>query len=344
MLLSVIIATYNRSKDVKKVIDELKHQYGHLVIDFPNAKLEEEIELILVDNNSTDDTGAMAFQILSEQSRKKGKEKYPEEQYLELKYFLETQQGSSQARNRGIKEASGNLLAFLDDDIHLDQSWLKNSYNLAKEKPENFCNGARVIPIWELDPLPEWLSIEAPYEVIQSCFPAHDHGEEKKSYPFDFPNSDRKIQNPISACFLASKDVFENHGDFRLDLGIKANERGACEDTEFFWRLIKAGVELEYNPEITVYHPIVKEKITKDFVLRWYRLLGKTLEYMKDKKLTHLNPSVQVSPRLVLLTKLLVFSLTEFMTFAFLNPQKAFWFQCQREYVKGQMDYKMLRA
>lgn len=335
MLLSIIIASYNRSADVKKVIDELENQFEHLFIDYPSEDLKSQIELILIDNNSTDDTGAMAFQKLSEQSRKSDDDKF-----LELKYFLEIEQGSSEARNRGIKEAKGSLLAFLDDDIELDKAWLKNLYAIAKAEPENFCNGARVIPVWAQEPLPEWLSIKPPYEIIQSCFPAHDHGDTKKEYPFNFANTERKVQNPISACLVASKDIFEKHGDFRLDLGIKANKRGACEDTEFFWRLLKAGVKIEYNPDLTVYHPIVIEKISKEFVLRWYTLLGQTMEYMKDKNLTHLDPEATVSPKLKLVLKLWFYRLIKLSSLS--NPRKSFWLDCQKAYAKGQLDYSKI--
>lgn len=333
MLLSIIIATYNRSKDVKKVIDELENQFEHLLIDYPGADLKSQIELILIDNNSSDDTGAMAFQKLSDQSRKNN-----DDQFLELKYFLEIEQGSSEARNRGIKEAKANLLAFLDDDIELDKSWLKNLYEIAKVEPKEFCNGARVIPLWACEILPDWLSIKPPYEIIQSCFPAHDHGNKKLEYPFQFANTERKVQNPISACLVASKDIFEKHGGFRLDLGIKADKRGACEDTEFFWRILKAGVKIEYNPDLTVYHPIVEEKISKEFVLRWYKLLGQTMEYMKENHLTHLNPEATVSPKLQLALKLWFYRIIKLSSLS--NPRKSFWLDCQKAYTKGQQEYK----
>jgi len=332
MLLSIIIATYNRANAVKELVEVLEKQFTKLAIDFPKEKLSEEIELVVVDNNSQDDTGAILFQKLSEQNRKKT-------DFLKLNYFLEIEQGSSPARNRGIKEAKANLLAFLDDDIELDANWLKNVYQIALTKPENLCQGGRVIPIWQAETLPEWLSLTPPYEIIQSCFPAHDHGLNKKSYPFEFADTARKIQNPISACFICSKDIFLKHGDFRLDLGIKANERGACEDTEFFWRLLKEKINVEYNPEITVLHPIVKEKISKDFVLKWYRLLGQTLEYMKDKKITHLNPEAQISPKPQLIIKLWLFRIIRIFSF---TAKKSFWFDCQKSYTKGQIDYQKL--
>lgn len=330
MLLSIIIATYNRADEVGKVIDELMAQFTRLKTRYP--ELSSRIELLIIDNNSKDQS--------KELIEEKIKSNRQLNSHLETKYFLEEAQGSSEARNRGIKEAQGNLIAFLDDDIELSNNLLKNLYELALKEPKDFCNGARVIPQWHKEPLPDWLSINSPFEIIQSCFPAHDHGEEQKAYPFVYQNGPRKVQNPISACFVASKDIFEKHGGFRLDLGIKAQQRGACEDTEFFWRIIKAGIKLEYNPQICVYHPIVEEKISKDFVLRWYKLLGTTLEYMKDKKLTHLNPNALVSSDLKLKIKLLLYKTLQVLSFAFLSPRRFFWFECQKAYTQGQIEYR----
>lgn len=70
-------------------------------------------EIILIDNGSTTQSG------------------YPElcrtfEGRLPLKYFLEEEIGFSVARNRGAKEAKGEILAFVDDDCEVIKGWLEN--------------------------------------------------------------------------------------------------------------------------------------------------------------------------------------------------------------------------
>lgn len=291
---------------------------------------------------------------------------------MEFRYVIEMAQGSSQARNRGIKEANGQLLAFLDDDIELNANWLKNVYAVAKTQPQKLVYGARVIPDWfgGEENLPDWLNLEPPFEIIQSLFPAHDYGDQAKEYPFEIhvkeneesPDENplkieeelfnrtgnsflnklinmgkRKVQNPISACFLASKDIFETYGNFRGDLGIKANERGACEDTEFFWRILAAGIKVKYMPQICVHHPIPNTKIRKDFVLAWYELIGKTLYYMAENNLLHLNPGSKPSSGLILRIKLFAFWFFRIGNALLLDSTKSFWYACQIAKTKGEL-------
>ena len=67
------------------------------------AQTETDWELILVDNNASDETKEVISRFVR---------KYPDK----IRSVLEPEQGSSSARNRGILEAQGPLVAFLDDD------------------------------------------------------------------------------------------------------------------------------------------------------------------------------------------------------------------------------------
>lgn len=349
--LSIIICTFNRQSQLKKVLYEIFRQFKELSLTSDDIKkVINDIELIIVDNNSSDETGSMIFNMISQK----------ENGNLELKYLIEIEQGSSKARNRGIKESYGNTLAFLDDDILLDKNWLSQVYSLVKEKPQKFVRGTKVIPLWASD-IPEWLSLEPPFEIIQSCFPSHDYGEEPKKYPFFIDLDDeqeedfnflgslaerlnyfrnkfrRKVLNPISACFLASRDVFDELGDFRLDLGIQGKERGACEDTELFWRFIASGIEVIYEPRVKVYHPIPPTRMTKKFILTWYNLLGRTLAYIQKKGLNHLSPGPLESERKIYL-KLFLLRFFHLLSLLLLDPIKTFWFEAQIAKSKGTLD------
>ena len=67
-------------------------------------------ELIIVDNNSSDDTKMVAEAFVSETN-------------ISARYVFEARQGLSSARNRGIKEATGDIVAFSDDDMVFDPHW-----------------------------------------------------------------------------------------------------------------------------------------------------------------------------------------------------------------------------
>ena len=107
MKLSVIITTYNRANQLEQLLNDLSAQFVLL-----SQNEEREIETFIVDNNSTDNTNAIIY-------------KFIEDNRLRIKYISEEQQGISAARNKAIKEAKGSLLAFIHDDVSLDEDWLE---------------------------------------------------------------------------------------------------------------------------------------------------------------------------------------------------------------------------
>src|SRR5271168_746976 len=102
--ISVLVCTYNRAQMLGRTIDSVVAQ-----------TLPESLgwELIIVDNNSSDQTRQVIedFRL-----------RYPER----IRYLFEPQQGISHARNAGIRESRGEILAFIDDDETADTGWLRN--------------------------------------------------------------------------------------------------------------------------------------------------------------------------------------------------------------------------
>ncbi|WP_394121471.1 glycosyltransferase family 2 protein [Planococcus donghaensis] len=86
---SVIIPTYNRSELLKKAVESLKNQ-SH-----------QNFEIIIIDDFSTDDTASVV-------------EEMEDDRIIYLKHDIN--KGGSEARNTGIKRATGNFIGFLDSD------------------------------------------------------------------------------------------------------------------------------------------------------------------------------------------------------------------------------------
>ena len=103
MDISIILCTFNRSAPLRNALESAAAQ-----------SLPESVrwEVLMVDNNSTDSTR----QVAEEYCRK-----YP----TSFRYIFELQQGKSNALNRGIREAQGQILAFLDDDVTAEPDWLQ---------------------------------------------------------------------------------------------------------------------------------------------------------------------------------------------------------------------------
>jgi glycosyltransferase involved in cell wall biosynthesis len=99
LTISVVIITRNRAAWLTEALASLTGQ------------TRSPDEVVVVDNDSKDNTKAA---ILSFKDK------------LKIKYVFESKHGIPYARNAGILNASGNILAFIDDDCAADVNWLKN--------------------------------------------------------------------------------------------------------------------------------------------------------------------------------------------------------------------------
>jgi len=103
---SVVIPTYNRANHLELLLKSLNNQI-----------LDPE-EVIIINDNSKDQTS----EILDKWHQEKG-------DYHKLVYHSPINQGPGAARNIGIQMASGDLIAFTDDDCVLNKNWIKEIKN-----------------------------------------------------------------------------------------------------------------------------------------------------------------------------------------------------------------------
>ena len=112
MNITVILCTYNRCATLSRALASVAAS------ELPQVA---KWEVIVVDNNSTDGTRAVV-------------EEFCRQHPGRFRYLFESRQGLSQARNAGIREARGDILAFMDDDVTVEPTWL---WNLTA----NLCDG-----------------------------------------------------------------------------------------------------------------------------------------------------------------------------------------------------------
>ncbi len=276
MKLSIIISTFNRAIQLDQLLEDLVYQFANL-----SESEAEQVEVILIDNNSNDNTKEIAY-------------KYAESTAVTLKHYVESQQGLAVSRNQGIKQANGDLLVFLDDDVTLDDDWLSEVFKIADECRDRELGvyGGRVVPLWQ-ERTPKWLSTEPPYETKQEVFSGHSYGEDEKYYPLEF--EEHQARQPIGTHMMFRKEIFENCGDFRTDLGTNASGGlGLYEDREFLEYLAALNVPMLYVPQCVVFHPVAPERMTKQAIRRWYLKEGKSLYWMwhTDRMRREPNPLV----------------------------------------------------
>src|SRR5262249_35027180 len=155
-------------------------------------------ELIIVDNNSTDDTRA----VVADFGRVSG---------IKVRYIFEAQQGLCYARNTGIKAAKGEIIAFTDDDVTVDPQWLRRLTS-AFEQFECLGVAGKIVPVWPYQK-PLWLQMEGPIRLM-SVIVSFDLGEELCEI----------VIPPFGANMAFRKVAFEKYGFFRTDLDRSGND------------------------------------------------------------------------------------------------------------------------
>lgn len=240
--ITVLLCTFNRGQRLSKALDSVAAQ---ILPDFVNW------EVVVVDNNSTDQTR----EIVETYCRR-----YPER----FRYIFESHQGLSRARNTGIRESRGEVIAFIDDDVIAEPLWLQNlTASLYDEKRAGA--GGRIVPPLDFSP-PEWFTVGGKMDLVGAILPV-----------FDLGNQAGKMKRPPYGTNMAfRKSMFEKHGMFRTDLGRCGNSLVMGEDTEFGNRLMSAGESLQYEPSAVVEHPVPEERLSKKFFRSWWLDYGRT--------------------------------------------------------------------
>ena len=234
MRITVVLCTYNRCQSLKTALNSAA-----------GLALPESVEweILVVDNNSNDQTRMIVEDFCN---------RYPGR----FRYLLEPQQGKSHALNSGIREARGNVLAFMDDDVTVHPNWLQN-LTACLQDGAWVGAGGRIITEWNCSP-PRWLAPESRHAAgpLVAFHPSMEAGQLNEA--------------PIGTNMAFRKEMFEKYGIFRTDLGPRPNSEIRNEDTEFGERLLSAGERLRYEPSALVYHPVPENRINREYFLAWW--------------------------------------------------------------------------
>lgn len=240
---SVIICTHNRCGSLRRTLPSLA------ALRIPTAL---EWELLIVDNNSTDETPAVCQEFT---------------RHLPLRYVCEPRQGKSCALNRAIAEVHAQLLLFTDDDVDVDQHWASALLDAARRHPEAVVFGGRTTPRWEGQP-PRWLADNS--LVISALNGPTMH--------FDWGHAERELRAGEAvfpgANMALRSSVFADGNLFCEALGPLGRMPTRGEDTEMIERLMTQGHHCVYVPAAIVYHRNPPERMTERFIREWWRGYG----------------------------------------------------------------------
>lgn len=235
-MLSVILCTYNRCESLAKALESVAV-----------SRLPGDVgwEVLVIDNNSRDNTRQVIESFCAS---------YPDR----FRYIFEPKQGKSNALNTGIREARGEILAFMDDDVLVEDSWL-NNLSQPLLSPGLSGTGGRILS-QQVVSAPKWLAIEGPYS-HGGMLALFDKGDEPKELGCP----------PFGTNMAFRREIFAKYGGFRTDMGPCPGSELRNEDTEFGRRLLAAGERLWYVPDAIAYHAVPVERLSQSYLLQfWY--------------------------------------------------------------------------
>lgn len=229
---TVIICTYNREKQLDKLLSSLVMQT------YPS----EAWDILVVDNASTDGTASCV-----RRWSQRGASPV-------VTYTFEPQQGVAYARNRGFRETRGSHIAYIDDDeLPKDVNWLKDLMEPIVSNGADVVSGS--IELQFLAPRPFWFTRRF-YGWLGSFVP---DGRE--------PFQTRKTLQCGGNLAITKSAMMEMDG-FNLRFGRKGNQLTAGEDTDLFRRLLAADKIIFIAPKATVFHLIGPARLRIRYFMR----------------------------------------------------------------------------
>jgi len=224
-LISAIIPAYNAEKYLSQAIDSVL------------AQTYRPIEIVVTDDGSTDSTAAIA------------------RSYPEVRYVHQPNQGPPVARNAGLANSAGEMIAFLDADDYWPPHYLMAQSEYLAQQGELGCVVGRFQNFLE-------------------------DGIEKPDWVADSMLQEDAVSLGLQAS-LIHRWVFDQVGAFNVRYRI-------ADDVEWFFRVREAGIPIGFTSSITVCRRIHNANISQDqraVVRATIRILKEHMDRKRGKSL-----------------------------------------------------------
>jgi glycosyltransferase involved in cell wall biosynthesis len=228
---SILVPTHNRADVLRQTLAS-----------FSTLRVPEslQVDLLVVANACTDSTVDVCRACLPGLP-------------IPARYVEEPQPGLSVARNRAIAQTTGEICAFVDDDVCISPQWLEAMVAVYNHYPADIVGG-KVELWWAAVERPDWLDPD-----LESLLSRLDHGSEVVEI--------FAPKNIVGANFSLKRAVFVPTGPFRTDLGRIGTDLLSTEETEFCDRAVKHGARIFYAPEMVLKHWVAPQRVTVEYLV-----------------------------------------------------------------------------
>ena len=215
---TIVICTYNRAELLLQCLSSLQ----------PQLQDSDGIEVLVIDNNSSDETAVRVGELLTA--------------FRHLRYVSEPRQGLSHARNRGVAEARADWIAFLDDDARVLPGYIERLLTLVKSA--DFDVVAGIYLPWYEEGRENWF--RDAYASNQAL--ASRYGE--------LPPG----RYASGGVMLVRRRLVESLGGFDTGLGMGGVQSGYGEETRLQLQVRQAGGRIGVDPAWRIEHLTRKHK------------------------------------------------------------------------------------
>lgn len=232
---SILICTKDRADHLEKTLASLARVHNPRDLD---------VELIVVDNNSEDDTAAVARQ--------------RDFSFCDRRVLHEPRTGLSNARNRALDAARGDLLLFTDDDVRLPSNWISEMTRPIRDgRGDAVAGGVRIAPHLERPWMKPW----------------------HRAFLASSENIDGDpVTDMLGANMCFGRHVLDKVSEFDPRLG--AGALGFCEESLFALQLHRAGFQIATAFDVVVEHHFDPSRLSRTSFLSSARKLGRSMAYV----------------------------------------------------------------
>ena len=240
MLVTIGVCTWNRAALLRQTLGSMSRLA---------TPCGTEWEVLVVNNNSTDDTESVIMEFRGA---------------LPIRSVFEPLPGLSNARNRCIDEARGAYVLWTDDDVVVDPRWLREYVRAFMEMPSAAIFGGPIRPWFQGVP-PKWLVTA--WEQVQSAYAVRELGDSVMRLSRELP---------YGANYAVRLSEQRKH---RYDprLGRRAGGLIGGEELAVMTAIIREGGEGWWLPKALVRHWIPAARQTVRYLKQYYRAQGRVL-------------------------------------------------------------------
>jgi glycosyltransferase involved in cell wall biosynthesis len=229
MKIDIIIPTFNRAQSLARSLDSIYKL---------NDLKAHEVQIYVIDNNSTDETKSVVLQQLLTSP-------------VKVQYLIERKQGKLFALNKGLEKCRADIVAFTDDDIILEPQWLQRIVMHLEKSQVDGVTG-KIIARYQGD-LPSWYSPE-----ISPVLGGFDLGS-----------------NLTTVCQLNSANLAIRREALLKLKEINYVPELISEDVVLCRKFMEQKLSILYDPQMIVEHHFQSANLTKDYCRRWFTKSGR---------------------------------------------------------------------